>query len=141
MARNYAYKLGRAEYNKQYRQKKKQELGDYYTAYNLRFRTKNPIPYLLSSAKSRSKKKNLEFNLNPEDLIVPEICPILNIPIFLQAGKGKSPNSPSLHRINPSKGYTKENVIVVSWRANDLLKNGALEEFQKIVEYLKNVRT
>lgn len=140
MARDYAYKLGRSEYNKQYRKNKKDELGDYYTEYNSRFRTKNPIPYLLHSAKARAKRKNIEFSLEKEDLVVPDVCPVLKIPIFTQAGNGKSPNSPSLHRINCSLGYTKDNTIVISWRANDLLKNGSLEEFVKIVEFLNGQR-
>jgi len=38
------------------------------------------------------------------------------------------PNSPSLDRIDNSKGYVKGNVIVVSWRYNSLKKDGTPAE-------------
>ncbi len=97
--------------------------------------------YMYSQAKGRAKKSGLAFDLDIEDCVIPEFCPILGIPIIQiprgekMTGRKRSPNSPSLHRINPSGGYTKDNVLVVSWRANDLFRDGSLEEFQRIVQF------
>jgi len=33
------------------------------------------------SAKDRSEKKGWDFNLLYEDIIIPKMCPLLNIPI------------------------------------------------------------
>lgn len=33
---------------------------------------------------------------------------------------------------------SKDNVQVMSWRANNLKSDGSLEEFEQLVEYLKN---
>jgi hypothetical protein len=107
--------------------------------YNYKWRISNPEAYLLHSAKSRAKKLGWDFDLTVEDIVIPELCPVLEIPLFIRQGyKGqdKNPNNPSLDRIDSNKGYIKGNVKVISWRANDLKKNGTLEEFTKLVEYL-----
>jgi len=111
-----------------------------YDVYNYEWRTKNPAAYLLHMARSRAKKMEWEFNLDVEDIQIPELCPVFGIPLFIRQGhkgQGTNPNNPSLDRIDSSRGYVKGNVQVISWRANDLKKNGTLEEFTKLVEYLK----
>ena len=111
-----------------------------YDVYNYKWRTKNPEAYLLHMAKSRAKKMGWDFDLEIEDIQIPASCPILGIPLFIRQGNkdtGKNPNNPSLDRINSSLGYIKGNIQVISWRANDLKKNGTLEEFTKIVEYIR----
>lgn len=135
-----AYKLGRNEYSKQWRQKKKEELGDYYTEYNARFRSKNPLRYIFQSAKARAKQKGIPFDITLDDLSLPVVCPVLGIPLVTHAGKGKQPDSPSIDRIDNSKGYVPGNVWIISWRANDLKKDGTLLEFVKLVEALRAQR-
>lgn len=105
--------------------------------YNYTWRAAHPEKYLLQSAKSRAKKKGWEFNLTEEDLVIPAVCPVLGMPITLRYG-GDKDSSPSLDRIDPTKGYIKGNVQVISWRANNLKSNGTLDEFIKLVEFMKN---
>lgn len=127
------------QYMEDYRKRKFNEGSSKQDVYNYKWRTLNPEAYLLHTAKSRAKKKGFEFDISIEDIIIPEICPVLGIPLFIrQGGSGidKNPNNPSLDRIDSNKGYIKGNVKVISWRANDLKKNGTLEEFKQIVEYL-----
>lgn len=72
--------------------------------------------------------------------VMPDKCPVFNTPLdFEHAGgiQGRNPNSPSLDRFDNSKGYTKDNVRIVSWRANSLKSNGTAEEFKQIIKYLE----
>lgn len=102
---------------------------------------KNIITVMLRNARKRAHKYNLEFSITKEDIQVPLICPILNIP--LEFGNKKCcGNSPSLDRITPSKGYIKGNTAVISMLANTM-KNSAskeqLETFCKnILKYIEN---
>jgi len=98
---------------------------------------RNPSQRMLESSRERAKKYNFEHNICLEDIKVPDKCPILDIPIFYIPGKGQNYNSPTLDRIDNNKGYIKGNVIVVSWRANNLKRNGTLREFEKIVLFMK----
>lgn len=87
-------------------------------------------------AKKRAECKGLEFNIEPNDIIVPEVCPILGIKID-RSVNGKKENSPSLDRKDLTKGYTKENITVISNRANRIKSDATLEEITLIMKYMK----
>lgn len=83
---------------------------------------------LLGAARARSKKYGFEINIEESDIFIPKICPLLGIEIKVSSEK-VSANSPSLDRIDSSKGYVKGNVWVISHKANTMKSNATLEEF------------
>jgi len=101
-------------------------------------RINNVEKHLLNSALKRARSKNLPFNLDQSDIIVPEICPVLDIPI--KKGTGKvSGNSPTLDRIKPELGYVKGNVVVISHKANSIKSNATSDEILKVGNWLANL--
>ena len=100
----------------------------------------NPAYSMWCSAKQRAKKHGLPFDLTPQDILVPTHCPILGIPLIISKnGKGKpSGNSPTLDRIDPTLGYVRDNVWVVSSKANrmkqDMSPEGLLEFATKVYD-------
>ena len=97
-----------------------------------------PEYFLLEASKDRARKKGLPNTLTLSDIKIPNCCPVLGIP--LKPGEGKPiAHSPSIDRIDNSKGYTPDNIVVVSWRVNDLKKNASIEELEKIVNYNKKL--
>lgn len=97
----------------------------------------NPKIRLRDGAKMRAKREGIEYTLELEDFEVPEVCPVLGIP--LERGKGKrTDNSPTVDRINPKGPYSKENIKIISWRANRLKGPMSLEELRKIYEYMRD---
>ena len=104
---------------------------------------------MFHSAKMRAKKEGLPFNLVLSDIVIPELCPVLGIPLISNLGKstGKGQtglpnfNAPTLDRIVPSLGYVRGNISVISWRANHIKTDATLEELQAIVMYLEEVTT
>lgn len=104
-------------------------------------RQANLAQFLLNACEVRAKKKGLDFNITIEDIVIPAICPRLKIPLFSRSGKsGGGPNSPSVDRVDPSKGYIKGNVQVISWRANELKSNATVEEILLLAESFKKER-
>jgi hypothetical protein len=85
-------------------------------------------------SKSRALAKGLEHTISIEDIKIPTHCPLLGI--LLQdntgQGKGNNPTSPSLDRLDSSKGYTPDNIWVISNRANEIKSNATLEELERI---------
>ena len=73
---------------------------------------------LLSSIKSKCIKYNIEFNLDLSDIIIPEVCPITKIPLVIHKERGKFIDTPSIDRIDPTKGYTKSNIRFVCFWYN-----------------------
>lgn len=114
---------------------------------NKDYHQKNPLQFMLVAAKARAKRKKIQFSLTQDDLSLPDICPILGIPLKIsRAKRNKSKkglsreNSPSLDRINNSKGYVKGNVIVVSYKANTIKNNATLKELKKIVSFYERLQ-
>ena len=91
---------------------------------------------MINDARKRAKRKGIDFDLDQSDLIVPPTCPVLGIELFVSGGK-RTANSPSLDRIDNSRGYIKSNVRVISFRANALKNDATIEELEKIVNYMK----
>lgn len=99
---------------------------------------KDPRKVMLIHARKRAKEKKLDFNIELSDITLPEICPLLNIPIFVSDLK-LGPNSPSLDRIDSTKGYIKGNVMVISYKANTAKGNLSIAELELLVSNLKRV--
>lgn len=102
------------------------------------WRRKNKARGLLTHARARAAKRGLPFNLVLGDVIIPEVCPVLNIPILVN-GSVNSYNLASIDRIDNEKGYTKDNIIVVSRRANSLKSNASMKELRLILDFYTNL--
>jgi hypothetical protein len=100
--------------------------------------TQKSINELYNHYKGSAKSRSIPFRLTKVDfheLSFPLTCPILGIPLRFNTGKNMTDDSYSLDRIDSSKGYTKENVIVVSNRANILKRDATLEELQMMAKF------
>ena len=118
----------------------KERQKQYLKEWDLKRRIERPEYVLWKSAKRRARAKELDFNIEPTDVIIPAFCPLLNIPIIHKIGKGSADdNSPSLDRIDNRFGYIKGNILVVSWRANFLKSDAALSELQLLVANLQSI--
>lgn len=113
---------------------------DKYKLSQLNDRINNPEKRIFYSAKSRARNLNLPFNIDIADIIIPDICPLLGIPIVSGiGGKNQVSGSPSLDRIVPCLGYVKGNVQVISSRANLIKNNSTLEEFTLMADNWKKL--
>lgn len=86
---------------------------------------------LWRGAKGSAKSRGIAFDIVKEDIIIPLHCPILNIPLYTGAHPKYYPkhkNTASLDRIDSTKGYTKDNIWVISWLANRMKQNATHEE-------------
>lgn len=97
-------------------------------------RSDDPRLNLLALAKQRSKRKNIEFSITLEDIIIPDVCPVLGITI--QSNNKLIDSSPTLDRINNNLGYVIGNIMVISWRANRLKSDASVIELEKILTYM-----
>lgn len=101
---------------------------------------------LFQACRGSAKKRNLEFNISIEDIIIPSHCPYLGIELTNILGEGQVQSNASVDRIDSSKGYIKDNIQVISLRANILKGNSNIEQLllnrikeleNQIKEYLK----
>ena len=92
-------------------------------------RIKNFARAMYTAAKNRAARRGIEFNLDLEDIIIPEKCPILQCPFEYGTSKNYA-YSPSLDRIDNSKGYIKGNVWVISSKANSMKNSATWKELE-----------
>ena len=101
------------------------------------FNLSNFSKYLYQRCRRECRYKDLPFDLDLLDVEIPDICPVLGIPLQPQEN-GRGWNTPTLDRIVPEKGYVKGNVVVVSWRANWLKSSATMEEIAMLHAFYVN---
>lgn len=94
---------------------------------------------MLSAAKQRAQTKGLMFDIHYEDIQIPNLCPVLKIPLVPSVDGNYSDNSPSLDRKVPYLGYTKGNVQVISMRANRIKSDATSAELTAVLAYVKRI--
>lgn len=102
-----------------------------------RVKSQTPEWKMRQRAKRRAFEKDMDFDLELSDIIIPDICPIMGININTNSGKsGAYKNSPSLDRIDNNKGYIKGNIQVVSQLANSMKGAASVEELQMFADWV-----
>lgn len=99
-------------------------------------RKKDPVRFMLYDAKVRSKKHRIPFEQDCVDLMLPEVCPVLGIPL-IPADGCVSPGSPTLDKYIPELGYIKGNVNIISHKANTMKLNATTSEIELLVAWMK----
>jgi hypothetical protein len=97
------------------------------------------IRKIYNHLKKSAKKRNIEFDLTITDLYkidYPISCPILNIPLKFHKGVVED-DSYSYDRIDSEKGYSLENLQVISMKANRAKNNLTLEEIKLLSNFYK----
>ena len=117
-------------YSRAYRKKHRKHYSDLERV----TRWKHPERRLLQLARARARRKGLAFDLKPGDLAVPTRCPVLGIELRV-GGRGFTDCSPTVDRIDNSKGYVVGNVLVVSWRANRIKADATAEELSQVAAF------
>jgi hypothetical protein len=123
--------------NRKWRKEHPEEFAAYCTAYAHR----HPNRRMWSVAKQRARKYGVEFSIDPSDIVIPPVCPVFGFPLRSGVGRSKGPggndDSPSLDRIDPSKGYVKGNVRVISHMANSMKRGATGEQLLQFAEWIR----
>jgi hypothetical protein len=101
-----------------------------------KMRCDNPTRLIWLETKKRAKKRNIPFEIDISDIVIPKICPILGLELSFGIGRVHD-ESPSLDRIIPEMGYVKGNCYIISSKANRMKQENTLETLEKIISYIK----
>ena len=107
------------------------------TCNSSRVKSLTPEWKMHNRAKVRAKEKGREFTLKVSDIVIPNTCPIMNLALNMNSGRsGAYKNSPSLDRADNSKGYTVDNIQVISQLANAMKGAASIEELQLFAKWV-----
>src|SRR5258706_2928285 len=104
-----------------------------------RSRNSNPLVLLFAWARYRAKKREIEFSLSPDDIIVPECCPCCGVKLAFMsrdARRFQPSDAMSLDRIDNSKGYIPGNAAILCWGCNDRKGTSSLEQLRALVKWI-----
>lgn len=110
----------------------------------LRSRTiKDYLAYLLVKSRTRATKKKMQFDIDIDFLLnlwetQEGLCKLTKDPMTYILGKGIVNNNASLDRIDSTKGYTKDNVVLTTTIANRLKQSLSITELIKICTKIIN---
>jgi len=129
-------------YQNERRAKNQDSLARYHRDYQ-KERRKNfdyRLQMLVNASKQRARLHQREHSISVEDVkaIYPADgkCPIFGVTLAFNKA-GFRDDSPSIDRIDSSKGYTRDNIQVISWKANRIKGAASLEDLELLVAYLK----
>lgn len=114
-----------------------------YHGYWSKHRLARPEYSIWKACKDRASQYGMEFSLLLEDIVIPERCPVLGIKLEAGMGRGRGlglihrDKSPSIDRVDNSKGYTPDNILVVSYRANRIKSDATVEELVAVSEFYR----
>jgi len=107
-------------------------------------RITKPFMFAAQIVRHRAKLANLECEVTPEYLesIWTGICPVFGVEIFIGHEKGSISDlhRASIDRLDSTKGYTKDNIQFISFRANNIKTDASFEEFKKIYKWWKEIK-
>lgn len=89
---------------------------------------------MFERAKGRAGRAGIPFSISLSDIIVPDVCPILGVPLV----RGTI-YAPSLDRIKAHLGYVPGNVQVISARANVIKNDATVEELRAVLDFVTRI--
>jgi hypothetical protein len=95
--------------------------------------------YLLALCKARAKKQGIPFNITEDDIRIPSVCPALGIPLVNFTSRGPTDSSATIDRVDPTKGYVRGNIAVISSLANRIKNNANATDILKVGRWLKGL--
>jgi hypothetical protein len=117
----------RTAYNREWRKQHIERLRISKAAYDKEHSFERKGDKVLSGIKQRAKQKGIPYDLTLEDISNYSVCPVFGFELVRGEGKPQF-NSPSVDRIDPSKGYTKDNIQILSNLANAMKQNATPEQ-------------
>ena len=110
----------------------------------------DPARFLYDRALGRARRRKIEFSLTAQDIrdIWPEDgrCPVFGVLLVPNVGEegsaGKAtPQSPSLDRVDVSKGYRPGNIAVISQLANSIKASATSpSQLRQVADWIEEIQ-
>lgn len=88
--------------------------------------------------RARARTRGIVCTISEADIAIPAFCPVFRTRFNLTSDPDQRNRWPSVDRINPRKGYTPDNVAVISMKANRLKSNMTPKEMYALLNYMES---
>ena len=114
-----------------------------YHVNSYRLRAPRWVSIMATNAKNRAKRAGAPFDREAVCECLqnaPDVCPALGLPLTAGNGgekKGQADTAASLDRLNPTLGYVRGNLAVVSSLANRIMTDATPEKLRRVADWLE----
>jgi hypothetical protein len=91
---------------------------------------------LIKRIKKSAKERGIYFDLSINDLDIPEYCPLLGLKLTFEYAYDTKDSYYTVDRIDSSMGYVKDNIQILSYKANTMKNNATYDE---LMTFAKNI--
>jgi hypothetical protein len=102
-------------------------------------KTADPVRVMLYRTRASARRRGMDCDLQPEDIVIPTHCPVLGIE--LRFDSGNKDLSPSIDRIENTRGYVRGNIVVTSWRANRIKSDASIDELAAVAAFYSTLKS
>lgn len=102
-------------------------------------RLARPFENAVAQARYRAKRADVPFDLTEDYLedIWTGYCPVFGTRFKLPGSAARTPQTPSLDRLVPDRGYVRGNVVWISDLANRIKQEATSDEIQTVATWLR----
>lgn len=106
--------------------------------YAAKYRAEHPSYGMYASAQARAKARGIAFTITRKDIddALTGVCPALLIPLKRNERGNANPDSPTLDRIDSTRGYEQGNIQVLSNKANRMKSDATPEELLLFADWI-----
>lgn len=109
-------------------------------AWKTTYTERQPGRLLFDKARQRSKQRGITCTIALQDIddVWPKdgLCPVLGLPLEVGAGRIHD-TSPTLDRLDPTKGYVRGNIAVISHAANSAKRDFNVDEIERLAKWMR----
>lgn len=109
--------------NKMWQKENKEKVLENAKKYKEKRRQEDICYFLYEKVQASKKEKDISIKDIQEIYKIDNLCPILRVPL-----RRGTRYTPTVDRIDPTKGYIKGNIQVISWLANRMKSDATKEE-------------
>lgn len=112
--------------------------GIYRPGYMEQYREEKPWIGMYGSAQARAKARGIPFRITTGDIreVYRDVCPVLGIPLKRNKRGSANSDSPTLDRIDSTRGYEIGNIQVLSNKANRMKSDATPEELLQFADWI-----
>ena len=104
----------------------------------MQWRLNNPTRVKYQAVKSRAKRDGIPFSLEISDFSIPSHCRACDVEFDLESRQPGS-RTPSIDRVDNSKGYQKDNVEIICNRCNSIKRDCTIKDLERLIRYMQRL--
>lgn len=95
-----------------------------------------PEERMVEYARRRAEANGWEFTITAADVVIPKFCRVNGLKLTMPGNGPVLDSTATIDRVNNKRGYTPDNIEVVSMKANRMKSDHDLDTLKEVADYI-----